>query len=150
MSWTYRGSEFDEELDPKRVMGFVYLITNTVTSRKYVGKKLFFFKGKKNTILKSGKKKKVKCLNESDWKDYYGSSAEFLKEVEEYGKENFTREILHLCTSKAEISYLEAYEQFSRHVLLDSDFANGWVMVRVRKEHLKRNAERIKESLNNQ
>jgi len=38
MQWTYRGKTIDTI--PDEYEGFVYLITNTTTGQKYVGKKL--------------------------------------------------------------------------------------------------------------
>jgi hypothetical protein len=53
------------------------------------------------------------------------------------GHESFTREILHLCQSKGECGYLEAKEQFIRGVMETDDYYNSWIMVRVRKSHIK-------------
>jgi hypothetical protein len=53
------------------------------------------------------------------------------------GHENFSREILHLCRSKGECGYLEAKEQFIRGVMESEDYYNTWIMVRVRKSHIK-------------
>jgi len=47
------------------------------------------------------------------------------------GKEKFTREILFYCYSKAELSYIEAREQFARKVLESNDYYNGHIRVRV-------------------
>ena len=47
------------------------------------------------------------------------------------GKENFKREILFYCYSKAELSYVEAREQFARKVLESNDYYNGHIRVRV-------------------
>lgn len=150
-NWTYRGKDFNpDSIDSKEFMGFVYIIRNHVTGLQYVGKKLFFFKGHEKVLLKNGKKKKKRCLVESDWKTYFGSSAEFSKNVAEHGEDSFDREILHLCSSKAEISYLEAYEQFTRNVLLDDSYQNGWVMVRVRKAHMVKIRQKILESIKNE
>jgi len=51
--------------------------------------------------------------------------------------DNFKREILHLCKSKGVCGYLEAKEQFVNSVLENDDYYNTWIMVRVRKSHLK-------------
>ena len=38
--WTYENKLYHEA--PKKYMGFVYLITDLTTNRKYIGKKLFW------------------------------------------------------------------------------------------------------------
>ena len=53
------------------------------------------------------------------------------------GLDNFSREIIHLCQSKGECGYLEAKEQFIRGVMESDDYYNSWIMVRVRKSHIK-------------
>jgi len=141
--WVFKGSHFTVLPNAEEYYAFVYEIRNVETGKKYIGKKLLWFKSKKKVLLKNGKKKAKKILVESDWRDYFGSSQEFLKEVESTGKDKYVREILHLCKTKAEASYLEAHEQFKHNVLLDDNFANGWIMVRVRKEHLKKVRENI-------
>jgi superfamily II DNA/RNA helicase len=136
--WLYN-SEIIEEL-PEDCVGFVYLITNKTTDRKYVGKKLAKFSRTTYKVvkLKNGtkKKKKVKSKIDSDWLEYYGSSIELSKDVEILGKENFTREILYFCKSKAECSYIEAREQFTRRVLESTDYYNGQISVRVHGSHI--------------
>lgn len=136
--WTYQGSKIDEL--PSDCVGFVYLITNITNQRKYIGKKLAkFSKTTQRTVkLKNGskKKKKIRTKVDSDWRDYYGSSPELTKDVEQLGKENFTREILYYCNSKAECSYIEAREQFSRRVLESRDWYNGHIQVRVHGSHI--------------
>jgi len=122
--WIYKNNVVEEL--PEDCVGFVYEITNLTNSRKYIGKKLAKFS--KTTYrmvkLKNGtkKKKKIKSKIDSDWMDYYGSSIELNKDVEELGKENFKREILFFCKSKAECSYIEAREQFTRRVLESMDY----------------------------
>ena len=75
---------------------------------------------------------------DSDWLDYYGSNKELNEHVDLYGKDKFKREILYLCKSKGEASYLEAKEQFARDALMTEDYYNTWIMVRVRKSHIKK------------
>lgn len=138
MSWTYQ--TLPVETLPKDCIGFVYLITNMTTGRMYIGKKLAkFSKTTQRTVkLKNGtkRKKKIRTKVDSDWRDYYGSSPELTKDVELLGKENFQREILFYCKSKAECSYIEAREQFSRRVLESSDYYNGHIQVRVHGSHI--------------
>lgn len=133
MQWTYLGNPI--ETLPDECIGFVYIITNIISGKKYIGKKLGkFSKIKYKThVQKNGKKvkKKIKSLIDSDWQDYFGSSDNLHKDIELLGKENFTREILYFCKTKAELSYLEAKEQFDRRVLETDDYYNGIINVRV-------------------
>lgn len=138
--WFYN-NEIVEEL-PEDCVGFVYLITNELNGRKYIGKKLAkFSRTKQKTVtLKNGtkKKKKVKTKTDSDWMDYYGSSVELSADVNSLGKENFRREILHFCKSKGTMSYVEAKLQFQYEVLEKPDeFYNGHIQVRVHRSTLK-------------
>jgi hypothetical protein len=136
--WLYNNLEISEL--PEDCVGFVYLITNLTSNRKYVGKKLSKFSKTtyKTVTLKNGtkKKKKIKSKVDSDWLEYYGSSIELNKDVELLGKENFRREILFFCKSKAECSYVEAREQFTRRVLETTDYYNGQISVRVHGSHI--------------
>jgi len=127
MQWTYKGREIDSI--PEEFIGFVYLITNKTTNKKYIGKKLAKFIKTKPPL--KGKKRKRRTLVESDWKDYWGSSENLQHDVVDLGPDNFTREILYLCTSKAEMSYLEAKEQFDRRVLESDEYYNGIINVRI-------------------
>jgi hypothetical protein len=138
MSWYYE-DQLVETL-PEECVGFVYIITNTISDRKYIGKKLAKFSKTtyKTVKLKNGtkKKKKIRSKIDSDWQEYYGSSPELTKDVTELGKENFKREILFYCQSKSECSYIEAREQFSRKVLESKDYYNGHIQVRVHGSHI--------------
>lgn len=139
MTWYYQNNPVEEL--PEDCVGFVYLITNKATSRMYVGKKLAkFSKTTYKTIKqKNGtkKKKKIRSKIDSDWLEYYGSSIELNKDVELLGRDNFAREILFFCKSKAECSYIEAREQFARKVLESDDYYNGQISVRVHGSHIK-------------
>lgn len=129
--WVYKGSVFESEQIENNI-GFVYLITNTLTGRMYVGKKGFSSRKQKQV---KGKKKRFSV--ESDWKSYYGSNAELVSDVESLGKDQFHREILYLCTTKGWCSYYEAAEQYKRGVLLSENYYNAWISVKVHKKHLK-------------
>lgn len=136
--WLYNNEEITEL--PEDCVGFVYLITNLTSNRKYVGKKLAkFSRTKYKTVtLKNGtkKKKKIRDKIDSDWQEYYGSSNELNKDIELLGKENFHREILFFCKSKAECSYIEAREQFTRKVLETTDYYNNNIMCRIHGSHI--------------
>ena len=131
LNWQYNGTDFTEDLIGDNY-GFVYRITNLTNNKKYIGKKFFYFSKTKQV---KGKKKKIKVF--SDWQSYYGSNTELINDVKQYGSDNFKREILHLCKSKGVCGYLEAKEQFVNSVLENDDYYNTWIMVRVRKSHLK-------------
>ena len=138
MSWLYQNQQVDQL--PDDCVGFVYLITNTTNGRMYIGKKLAkFSKTTQKTVkLKNGnkRKKKIRTKVDSDWRDYYGSSPELTKDVEQLGTDKFQREILYYCKSKAECSYIEAREQFTRKVLESKDYYNGHIQVRVHGSHI--------------
>jgi len=103
--------------DIKGYEGFVYLIENLKTNKKYVGKKTFWFRRKK-------KGAKRKTTRESDWKDYYGSCDELTEDVKKLGKKSFSRTIMYLCVYKKQMTYLEQKEQWSREVLTSDDYYN--------------------------
>ena len=127
MEWTYNNILVDEL--PEGCEGLVYLITNLTNDKKYIGKKLARFKKTKPPL--KGKKNKRRSTVESDWRDYWGSSDRLNEDVALLGPSNFTREILYYCTSRSELSYLEAREQFDRKVLETDEYYNGIINVRV-------------------
>lgn len=136
--WHYENVEFTSEMIEDYI-GFVYVICELSSSKKYVGKKLF--KSKRKLPPLKGKTRKRTVIKESDWMDYYGSSEEVKALVETLGASNFHREILHLCMSKGEMSYLEAKEQFDRDVLLSSEYYNGIINCKIHRNHVKRLAD---------
>lgn len=139
MSWYYN-NELIEEISEEYI-GFVYIITNLTNNKKYIGKKLAKFA--KTTVrvvkLKNGnkRKKRIRGKVESDWKDYYGSNDQLQADVAQLGTDKFRRDILYFCKTKAECSYIEAREQFSRRVLESDDYYNGHIQVRVHGSHIK-------------
>ena len=100
MPWIHPSS-----FDPLDFEAFVYLITNLLTGRSYVGRKY---------VYKTVKRKKA---GESDWRRYFGSSKELKEDIKLFGEENFRREIIHFCKTRGEANYLEVREQFVRDVL---------------------------------
>jgi len=83
--------------------GFVYLITNTKTTKAYVGCKQYFSMGKK--------KKKHK------WEIYTGSSKYLNADIEKIGKEHFTFEVIAEYKNKRSLRYYEMYYQVKWDVL---------------------------------
>ena len=137
--WTYQGKEVTEL--PEDCVGFVYIIVNVVSGRKYIGKKLAKFSKTtyKTVKLKNGKKKRKKIRGkvESDWQEYWSSSDALKKDVELLGEGKFTREILFYCKSKSECTYIEARTQFERKVLESDDYYNGQISCRIHQSHIK-------------
>jgi hypothetical protein len=133
MQWIYKNQPVEQL--PEDCVGFVYIITNLISSRMYVGKKLARFKTTRYKMhtQKNGKKirKKIRGAVASDWQEYYGSSDQLNRDVESLGRDRFQREILYYCRSKAECNYIEAREQFTRKVLESDQYYNGHIRVRV-------------------
>ena len=140
MTWTHQG-QLVETL-PEDCIGFVYEITNLLSGKRYIGKKLAKFSKTTYRVhkLKNGtkKKKRIKSKIDSDWQTYYGSNDELNRDIAALGADNFTREIMYYCRSKAECSYIEAREQFTHRVLESQDYYNGQISVRVHGSHIKK------------
>ena len=132
--WTYLGKAFESE-DINEYYGFIYRITNTVNGHDYVGRK-YFTTIKKRPPLK-GKKNKRRETVETDWKEYWGSSPRLQADIDALGREKFTREIIHLCKSRGETNYMEAYYQFKEDVLLRENNYNGIIQIRLGKNSVK-------------
>ena len=110
--WYYKGTTFTSD-DIGDFFGYVYLITNKTTGKKYIGRKYFVQKRKP----KGGKRR---VTSESDWKKYYGSSPELKADVSRYGKTNFSREILSLHTTLGKVNYEETRQLFVNNVLMEA------------------------------
>jgi len=132
--WTYLGKPFESE-DILDNYGFIYRITNTTNGHDYIGRK-YFTTIKKRPPLK-GKKNKRRETVETDWKDYWGSSARLVEDMARLGKDKFTREIIHLCKSRGETNYMEAYYQFKEGVLLKENNYNGIIQIKLGKGSVK-------------
>ena len=132
--WTYLGKTFESE-DIANYYGFIYRITNTTNGHDYIGRK-YFTTIKKRPPLK-GKKNKRRETVETDWKDYWGSSARLVEDMARLGKDKFTREIIHLCKSRGETNYMEAYYQFKEGVLLKENNYNGIIQIKLGKGSVK-------------
>jgi hypothetical protein len=132
--WIYEDKEYDET--PEEYQGFVYLITELDTEKKYIGKKNFW---RPKVLPKNSKRsRRIRTRVESDWRDYYGSSKEVQLLVEEKGKENYKREILRVCKTKGEMSYYEAKLQFDHDVLLSDEYYNEFIGCKIHSRHLKK------------
>lgn len=128
--WIYREKVFTED-DIEDSFGFVYIITNLTSDKKYIGKK-FFTKAKRKQV--KGKIKRVRTT--SDWESYWGSNKILQEEVKSLGEDKYKREILHLCKTKSECSYMETYEIFVQGALIKADYYNEWCSAKITKAHL--------------
>lgn len=133
--WYYEDKEFNET--PEQYHGFVYLITELETGKKYIGKK-FFWKPKTLPVTKT-RKRRVRTRVESDWRDYWGSSKELQETVKNRGENKYRRDILKLCETKGECSYYEAKLQFEHDVLLRDDYYNEFIGCKIHSKHLGKN-----------
>ena len=132
--WTYKDQLFESE-HIEDYVGFVYLITDLSNNKKYVGKKNFWATRRLPPL--KGKTRRRTVKKESDWKDYFGSSEQVKLLIESHGRSNFTREILHLCNTKGEMSYLEAKEQFDREVLFSDEYYNEFIGCKIHAKHVR-------------
>lgn len=87
---------------------------------------------KQNKLTVRRKKSRVS----SDWLTYWGSNKELQADVLANGEAEYTREIVHLCKTRSECSYLETWEIFKRHALLNESYYNAWVTCKIHKAHL--------------
>ena len=130
--WYYNNEEFNST--PDEYQGFVYIITEISTDKKYIGKKNFW---KPKTLpINKKRKRRVRTRTESDWREYYSSSHEMVALVEQNGVGNYRRDILKLCKTKGEMSYYEAKLQFEYDVLLREDYYNEFIGCKIHSKHL--------------
>jgi hypothetical protein len=113
----------------ENTFGFIYEITNTITGKKYIGKKQCKSKLKRKPL--KGKKNKRIEIKESDWKEYTSSSTDLNEDIKKYGKDKFIFKILRACGSKWELAYFEISEQIDKNVLMREDYYNGIINVRI-------------------
>jgi hypothetical protein len=112
--------------------GFVYIIKNNhpdAIRKYYIGCKQLLRK----TRLKANKSRK---RDKIVWRDnniekYWGSSKELLKDMELYGSDYFTREIIEMCTSKFHMKYAELHWQVITGCMFDEKSYNGLLNVRL-------------------
>ena len=110
--WLYQGTNFTSA-NIGEFFGYVYCITNTISGKKYIGRKYFTQRRKPR-----GGKRRV--TSESDWKKYYGSSEELKSDVKRLGKENFKREIISLHETLGKVNYEETKQLFLNNVLIEA------------------------------
>ena len=114
MTWIYQGKPFEDDMIGENY-GFVYNITCTVTGQRYIGRKYFW--SRRTLPPLKGKTRKRHTKYPSNWKEYWSSSKIVAREIEKYGYEKFTREIISLHPDKRETNYHEIALQFHLNVL---------------------------------
>ena len=130
--WLWNQQPLD--IVPDKHKTFVYLITNKLTGKRYIGFKVFVTK--KQRVVK---RKKTRVETESDWKDYWSSSELLNHDVKKFGPGNFIREIVCMTVNKSVGKYIEAQLHFDRKVLTDNKdhYYNGIVNLRINQHTLK-------------
>ena len=103
-----------DDFDPNHWFGFVYCITHTKTQKKYIGKKQIHSYRRKKV---RGRKNRKKVITESKWREYTGSSDDLNRDIENFGKDQFSFEVLRLCKTKGELTYSEVEYQIKLDVL---------------------------------
>lgn len=93
-----------ENTKDKEYYGFIYITTNHINNKKYIGQK--------------------KYDKENRWKDYLGSGIYLKRAIEKYGRENFSKEIIEECYSKEELDKKEIYWINYYNAVESKDFYN--------------------------
>ena len=104
MHWTFRDDK-TKIPQPDEYFGFVYVITNKLTTKQYIGCKQYW---------QMRKKKKHKP---SSWRVYTSSSKYLNEDIDKIGKRRFKFEIIQEYKTKRGLLYYEQYYQMKYHVL---------------------------------
>lgn len=118
-----------DNIDENKHFSIIYCTTNNITGIKYIGKKQLWSKLTKPPL--KGYKRKRKITKPSDYLEYYGSSEQLKKDLELYGKENFTREVLDIASCKWEASFQELLWQLKYNAISSDDYLNGILNIRL-------------------
>ena len=120
--WLYKNKVLNEA--PEGYFGFVYLITNIKSGKKYIGRKYF---GTTRRIKVVGKKRRKVIRKDSNWRDYTGSSKDLNQDIKELGMWQFRFEILILGKTKGQVNYLEENIHHRFHVASSGEFYNDCI-----------------------
>ena len=120
--WLYNNELLTEV--PSKAFGFVYMITNTLTGKMYIGRKYFVSKRRKKV---KGKKRRTIVRTETDWSTYTGSSKTLNKDIAKTGKDKFKFEILVLGETRGQVNYLEENIHHKFHVVARDKFYNDCI-----------------------
>lgn len=84
--------------------GFIYITTNIINGRRYIGQKSFDYK--------------------SRWYSYVGSGYQLIKAIKKYGKENFKRDIVAIAYTAKELNELEIIWIRDYNAVINENFYN--------------------------
>lgn len=147
MTWIYQGKPIEsiEDIPEPKAVGFIYIIRQLSTGKKYIGRKLLT-KTSRKTV--KGKTKKVRT--ESDWKDYWSSSPELKQLIKEVGEQDFTREILVFVSSKGMLAYAEELALYTVGALESDGWFNNNIRAKIYRNWCKpEEAKLLRENLKN-
>jgi len=120
--WLYKGETLIES--PENSFGFVYLITNKKSNKKYIGRKYF---GTTRRVKVAGKKRRKVVRKDSNWREYTGSSKALNADILKLGKENFKFQILIIGETKGQVNYLEENLHHRFHVSSKKEYYNDCI-----------------------
>ena len=104
MHWTFRDDK-TRVPQPDEYFGFVYVITNKLTTKQYIGCKQYW------------QMRKRKRHKPSNWRVYTSSSKDLNEDIDKLGKRRFKFEIIQEYKTKRGVHYYEQYYQMKHHVL---------------------------------
>lgn len=132
MEWTYKGKIIDSvDQMPNKTAGFIYIITDIETKRKYIGRKLVT-----RAHRRQKNKKIIRSRVESDWKDYWSSSPDLIQLIEDKGPEKFTREILLFAETKGQLNYLEERFLYTVGAMESEEWSNSNIRSKMYKRNI--------------
>jgi hypothetical protein len=112
--------------------GFVYKIYNNhpdSIKKYYIGCKKLLKRIKRKPL--KGKKRARISFVDNNVDEYWGSSEELKRDIEKYGLDFFSKEVIHMCETQWEMKFLEMFEQMKHNVLFDVTSYNGIINVRI-------------------
>lgn len=130
MGWLYKGKILEDSEIPLKSQGFIYCITH-VSGKKYLGRKLLT-----KAHRRQKNKKIIKTRIESDWRDYWSSSPDFISHVENEGKDKFTREILMFLETKGQLNYMEERLLYTVGALESENWYNSNIRSKMYKKNI--------------